>query len=238
MGGEKEKMGVMNKILILHGWAYSTEKWKNFIDLMKEENSSVELLKIPGLTEKLELVWNLDNYVEWLKRVVDKQKDKIILIGHSNGGRISLAFAAKYPNKISKLILIDSAGIYHNDLLIRLKRMLFKAIAKFGKKITNSGTLRKALYKFTREEDYKNASPIVRETMVNLITSDISACLTEIITPTLIIWGEFDKITPTKDSLLMHKLIKNSKLIIIKNARHSPQFTNTAEVVTKIYEYI
>lgn len=238
MGGKAQTMGSLTKVFILHGWTYSTEKWLPFINSLNTKKLEVRLLKIPGLTEELETVWNLDNYVEWLKRVVDKQKDKVILIGHSNGGRISLAFAAKYSSKISKLILIDSAGIYHNDLPIRLKRIIFKTIAKFGKKITKSETLKKALYKFTKEVDYKDASPIVRETMINLITSDISDRLNKIITPTLIIWGEFDKITPTKDSLLMHKLIKNSKLVIIKDAKHSPQFTNTKEVAAKIYEYI
>jgi pimeloyl-ACP methyl ester carboxylesterase len=43
-----------------------------------------------------------------------------VLLGHSNGGRIALAFAEKYPDKVKQLVLIDSAGIYHNEFSIRL----------------------------------------------------------------------------------------------------------------------
>ncbi|OGE30701.1 hypothetical protein A3C59_03225 [Candidatus Daviesbacteria bacterium RIFCSPHIGHO2_02_FULL_36_13] len=221
------------KILVLHGWTYSTEKWDPFMDIISSK-TDVELLKIPGLTEKLEAVWNLDNYVEWLKTKIGDSK--VILIGHSNGGRISLAFANKYPEKVSKLILIDSAGIYHNELPIRLKRLVFKIIAKLGKKIINSEKLRKILYKLSREGDYENASPTVKKTMLNLITTDISFLLPEIKIPTLIIWGENDNTTPLKDGALMHKLIRGSKLKIISGARHSPQFTHPKEVAKIIYK--
>ncbi len=103
----------MKKIFILHGWTKTTDKWKPFIDYLRDDRFSIELLKIPGLTAKIDKPWALDNYVEWLKNIVDKEKNKVILIGHSNGGRISLAFAAKYPQKIEKLFLIDFAGIRH-----------------------------------------------------------------------------------------------------------------------------
>ena len=221
------------KILVLHGWTYSTEKWDPFMDIISSK-TDVELLKIPGLTEKLEAVWNLDNYVEWLKTKIGDSK--VILIGHSNGGRISLAFANKYPEKVSKLILIDSAGIYHNELPIRLKRLVFKIIAKLGKKIINSEKLRKILYKLSREGDYENASPTVKKTMLNLITTDMSYLLPKIKIPTLIIWGENDNTTPLKDGMLMHKLIRGSKLKIISDARHSPQFTHPKEVAKIIYK--
>lgn len=230
------KVGTM-KILILHGWTYSTDKWADLVNLLSKKNS-VELLKIPGLTQKLDEVWNLDNYVNWLNEKVDSGKSKVVLIGHSNGGRISLSFAAKYPEKVANLILIDSAGIYHNELPIRLKRLVFKIIAKFGSKITKSQTLRKALYKLLRERDYENATPIVKKTMVNLINSDITSILGKIKTPTLIIWGRNDKITPLQDGHLMHKLIHNSKLEIIEDAKHSPQFSKPRIVAKIIYDHI
>ncbi len=231
-------MGTIKKIFVLHGWTYSTEKWDSFINLMQSKYPSTELLKIPGLTEKLNEVWNLDNYVEWLKNIVDKEKDKVVLIGHSNGGRISIGFAAKYPEKVSTLVLIDSAGIYHNELSIRLKRLVFKTIAKIGKKLTTSEALRKALYKLSREEDYKNAPPVVRATMVNLTTKDITSDLNLVKTKALIIWGQDDRITPLSDGKIIHKLIKGSKMKIINGAKHSPQFTHVSKVVKEICEYL
>lgn len=226
----------MTKVIILHGWTYSTEKWSHFTKLMAA-HYEVELLKIPGLTEDLRKVWNLDDYVEWLKKKVDSE-DKVILIGHSNGGRISLAYTLKYPDKIFKLILIDSAGIYHNELPIRFKRFMFKSLAKLGKKFTSWEKLKILLYKLAREGDYKNATPTQRQTMLNLINIDATQLLSKVKVPTLIIWGKNDKITPLSDGKLMHHLIKNSKLKIINDAKHSPQFTHPKEVAEKIYEYL
>lgn len=223
-------MGTM-KIYILHGWTYSTEKWDKFIGLLKKEGFYAEMLKMPGLTVPLDEVWDLDQYVKWLKRIADKEKKPVILLGHSNGGRISLAFAHKYPEKVEQLILIDSAGIYHNDLPIRVKRLFFKSIAKIGKKFSGSEKMRLLLYKFARESDYQKADPVVRKTMTNLITVDLTQILSKIKTPALFIWGEKDQITPLKDGEIMHRLLKNSKMEIVKDARHSPMFTHPEEVV-------
>ena len=229
----------MNKIRILHGWSYSIDKYEEINSLIKEKGLKTSILKVPGLTQELKKdgVWNIDNYVQWLKKILDKE-GKVILIGHSNGGRISLNFAAKYPEKVEKLILIDSAGIYHNNLYLKLKRSFFAALAKIGKKITKSELLRNILYKLTGESDYKNASTNMRKTMVNLMKSDKLLDLAKINIPTLIIWGGDDKVLPLSDGEKMHQQIKNSKLEIIENARHSPQFTNPKKVAEIIYEYI
>lgn len=235
MAEKKSQMGSL-KTFILHGWTYSTEKWAPFVAALKNQGFDATLLKIPGLTEKLDAVWDMNNYVQWLNEKIGN--DKVILLGHSNGGRIILAFALKYPKKIKHLILIDSAGIYHNELPIRLKRFVFKIVAKWGRKLTKSETLRKALYKLSRESDYENASPNVKKTMVNMIAYDISPFLNKIKVPTLIIWGEGDKATPIADGKLMHQLIKDSKMHVIESARHSPQFTHVKEVIKIICEYL
>jgi pimeloyl-ACP methyl ester carboxylesterase len=222
------------KIIILHGWTKNLDKWQELIDILKEKNISTELPKIPGLTDELERVWDLADYVEWLKKIADKQKEKIILIGHSNGGRIALAFANLYPQKVEKLILIDSAGIYHNELPHKIKVFVFKTLAKIGKKITSSKILEHLLYKVAREGDYRKSNPIMKQTMINLLNSNKNLNISGITTPTLIIWGGQDKITPISDGELIHELIKNSKMEVIDEARHSPQFTHPTEVANII----
>ena len=232
MGVKEKKVGALKKIYILHGWAYSTEKWAEFNNLLKKAQYEPIMLKIPGLTEKISKVWSLDDYAEWLKKSINNKKSTVL--GHSNGGRIALAFAAKYPDIVEQIILIDSAGIYHNELSMRIKRVLFKGVARLGKRVTSSEKLRGVLYRATRESDYKEAPIEVRETMSNLIRSDLRAQLPNITTPTLLIWGKDDKVTPLEDGQLMHKLLKNSQLEIVSGARHSPQFTHPEEVVKKI----
>ena len=224
----------MKKILILHGWTYSLEKWQAFLKLLKGGGIEANMLNVPGLTSKNDEVWSIEDYVNWLKKIIDKEKGKATLLGHSNGGRIAVNFTLKHPEKISNLILIDCAGVYHNELPIALKRVIFKTLAKFGKKLKNSSLLKNALYKLAGENDYKDANLNMKQTMLNLINSDKSLKIENVRVPTLIFWGKEDKITPLSDGHLMHSLIKNSKLKIIENARHSPQFTNPEEVVNEI----
>ena len=224
------------KIYILHGWSYSLDKWEPFVSILKRKKLSTVLLKIPGLTEKIDAPWAMDNYVSWLSEKLEKEKDKVILIGHSNGGRIAMAFAMKHKNKVEKLILIDSAGIHHNEPYMRYKRKVFGMIAKNGRKILNNKIGKNILYFLAREGDYKDADGNMKKTMVNLLEWDKNLVPEKIDIPTLIIWGGKDGITPLSDGKVLHQRIINSKLSIIDDARHSPQFTHSEKVAEIIYK--
>ena len=225
-----KKMGNLNKALIIHGWTYSLEKYKKIAEVLILKGLQTDILKVPGLTEKIDKPWNLDDYIDWLKNRIDKEKGKVVLIGHSNGGRIAGAYASLYPQKLAYLVLIDSAGISHDEFHVKLRLLFFTTLAKIGKKIGSSAILKNLLYKLTGESDYNNATADMKKTMTNLVKSDLSFSLNKINTPTLIIWGELDKVTPLSDGKIMHKFIKNSKLYIVKGAKHAPHFTHTEEV--------
>lgn len=216
-------------IYILHGWAYSTSEWSPFVSLLKKRGLTPILINVPGLTEKINKPWNIEDYTSWLYEKLKKEKN-IVLIGHSNGGRIAMGFSIKYPGKVSKLILIDSAGIYHDELYIKFKRRIFGTIAKTGRKLTRVGIARDFLYFLTGEKDYKEASENMKKTMVNLLKFDKTLKAEAISVPTIIIWGQDDKITPVSDGKILSEKIVNSKLHIIDDARHSPQFTHPQQV--------
>lgn len=227
-------MGIVNKALIIHGWTYSLEKYKKIAELLTFKGLETNILKVPGLTEKIDRAWSLDDYIDWLKNKIDKEKGKVVLIGHSNGGRIAAAYASKYPQKLAHLILIDSAGILHDAFHIKLRLLFWSYLAKIGRKMVSSAILKNLLYKVLGESDYNASSPEMKKTMTNLIKSDLLFHLNKINTATLIIWGELDKVTPLSDGKTMHKLIKNSKLHIVKGAKHAPHFTHTEEVASII----
>lgn len=235
LGAEEKKIWPMKKIYILHGWAYFTNKWTKLKKLLEERGYEVKLLKVPGLTSPIDKPWTIDDYILWLNKEIVKEKD-VVLVGHSNGGRISLAFSLRFPQKVSHLVLIDSAGIYHDNVSIKLKRSFFNFLAKIGKKIYYSERFKNLLYKVARTSDYKNASPVMKQTMVNLINADKTLQIKDIEIPTTIIWGSDDKTTPIQDAHRMHEKIVNSKLHIIQDARHSPHFTHpeeTAELIVR-----
>lgn len=218
-----------NNLYILHGWTTNTEKWGPFLEELKKRGIEPVFLKIPGLSAPLDTPWNIDNYVDWLDEVLPLNK-RVSVLGHSNGGRIALSYALVHPERIEQIILVDSAGIYHNDIITKAKRKVFKVLSIIGKKITTSNRARNVLYKAASESDYKNATPIMRNTMSNLIKVDLAPNLKKINLPITIIWGKNDITTPYTDALVFKNELPNSKLFPIQNASHSPQFTNASEV--------
>lgn len=243
MGGKAKSMGLVKednkskiqdkkfrKIYILHGWTYSVEKWKPFIQELESKGFDCELLKIPGLTAKIDRPWNLDDYVNWIASILPKNQE-FVLLGHSNGGRIAAKFASQYPDRVKHLILIDAAGIYDKSLVLQTKRILLGSAAKIGKRLLNLQALRKIVYKVAREHDYETADPVMRATMRNLIRADLTEDFKKIQTPTTIIWGKLDKATPLSHGKKINMLIPHSKLFIINDARHSPMFTNVRQTV-------
>lgn len=215
------------KIYALHGWAYSVEKWQEFQKELQDRGFELKILKIPGLTSELKTVWDIDDYIRWLAE--ELPSEPVILLGHSNGGRLALNFAWVYPERVSKIVLLDSAGVYHGGLA-KLKRDLFKKAAKLGKKLTKSPQARKYLYKLARVSDYNKAPENMKKVMENMLKSDQSLNLSEIATKTSIIWGDSDKVTPLTDGVAMHKLLPNSTMRIVEGGRHSPHFTHAPEV--------
>lgn len=234
-------MGIMmretHKVVIIHGWSYSHDKWSTFITLMTKVGFNCELLRVPGLTGELQEIWTLDNYVDWLDSQLSS-KDKYILLGHSNGGRIALAYAHKYPKKVARLVLIASAGIIHRDYQTRIKKLIFGTLAKIGKRISTSKRLESILYTLAREQDYHQASPSMKQTMINLINTDIAPLLPSIKVPAILIWGKCDRITPLGDGQMMHSALPHSALFTLSTAKHSPQFTHAQETVSIIYKNI
>lgn len=232
-------------IYILHGWAVRSgnlnqEKWQPFFNALSKFGIQAVFLKIPGLSAPLNEVWDLDNYVNWLKdELKEKAKgEKVILFGHSFGGQISIRFTAQNPDLVKKLILLDSSGIRDMSIKAVIKRTVFLVAAKVGKFLFRSEALRNLLYKFARESDYKNAPPLLRRTMSNILDAEVLEDLPKVNVETKIIWGENDMTTPVKTAHQMHKLIKNSGLSFIKDARHSPHFTHPEETAKVVGEFL
>jgi pimeloyl-ACP methyl ester carboxylesterase len=231
MATKKKRMGFVKKLYVVHGWTYSLERWKTFSELIKSAGIEPIFLKVPGLTSDLKSPWSLDDYVLWLKNELKAEKDEIVLLGHSNGGRISLAYMLnEKPKNIAKLILIDSAGVQNKGILNVLKKFVFKQASVIGKKVTSNDATKKAFYKLARVSDYYSASPIMKQTMINLLKSDGKLDYSEITVPTIIIWGEKDTTTPIKQGKFLANTIPTSQLSIVKDAKHAPYFTHPEEV--------
>lgn len=234
-------MGKGKPVLILPGWGTTIDTYSSLINSLSIY-STVYCLDMPGFgdTEEPHASWNLDKYVEFVINFIQQQGiEKLDLIGHSNGGRIIIKLMNN-PNlnfKVNKIILIGSAGIVHTKtffqkIKIKTYKILKKIVTLQPIKILFPNLLLKLKNKFG-SADYKNASPVMRETLVKLINEDVKHCLSQINSPTLLIWGENDTATPLSDGELMAKLIPDSGLVKIENCSHYV-FLERAYYVNKI----
>ncbi len=226
-------------LIILHGWQSSKEKWSEVREIIEKEGIKVIVPDLPGFKEenKLERAWDLDDYVVWLKDF-SKDKERFFLLGHSFGGRVSLLFALKHPDKLKGLILVDSAGVAPNDL----KKKYISRFAPSLKKLSFlPGYLffRKVFYKFViRKTDYLYVDGVLKETFKKTIARDLTSILPQIETKTLILWGGKDKITPFSHAKLMKEKIENSKMEVFKGIGHNPHLDDPEALAKKILDFI
>lgn len=210
-------------IILLHGWGTNLNTFNNLTNFLKEDYT-VYTIDLPGFgkSEEPKSPFKLDDYVNFLELYIKElQIEKPIILGHSFGGRIAIKYASKNQN-ISKLILVDSAGIKKSLTLNKKFQILkYKFLKMFYRK-TKNVTKYNQLIKVSGSPDYANATNVMKGTMIRVIKEDLKKCIKQIKVETLIIWGKDDQETPLKDGIYMNKHIKNSGLVIFDNCGHFP----------------
>ncbi len=203
------KEGDGNPLILLHGWGSNKETFRGVIDHLNDEYCCFSI-DLPGFGESvIESPMSLDDYVYVLEEFIKIQGiEKPIILGHSFGGRIAISYASNHD--VSKLILVDSAGIRKFNLKVFLKIKSYKFMKKLG------------FSKNLGSNDYRNATDVLKQTMNKIVPLDLTDRLELIDAETLILWGELDETTKLSDGKLMSKLIRNSALIVIPRAKHFP----------------
>ena len=78
----------------------------------------------------------------------------------------------------------------------------------------------------------------MKQTFRNIISEDLTSLLYKIETPSLIIWGDKDKMTPLKDAYFLNKKISNSRLDILKGVNHAPHVEVPELVAEKVIKFM
>ncbi|GFN36285.1 alpha/beta fold hydrolase [Tepidimicrobium xylanilyticum] len=213
-------------ILVLHGWGANISTVLPIINLLKPY-FRVYAVDLPGFGEsdKPKEVFGSEDYARILKEFIDKMGvKKIVLIGHSFGGKLSILLGIKYPEIIDKIVLINSAGLVpKRGLKYYIKVYGFKTL-KFLYNIiffwANKEEKREKFYKRFGSTDYREADGIMRKILVRVVNEDFKEILKEIKSPTLLIWGDKDTATPLYMGKIMESQIPDSGLVILEGAGH------------------
>ena len=215
-------------VLLLHGWGGSTESW---LPVWRDLGEYRRLINIdfPGFGQSPEPsdAWGVGDYADFLLAFLDGLGEtRIDVIAHSFGGRVALVMNQKRPDLIRKQVLTGAAGLrkppesgaaktprgmkglYDNALTHQL--LGDKAIEK----------IRNFVRSRFGSEDYKNATPRMREVFQKVVNEDLSYCLDGIRASTLLLWGRNDTATPLWMGQEMERRIPDAALVIFENAGH------------------
>ena len=217
-------------IVLLHGWGQNIAMMQ---PLAKEfSNYRITIIDFPGFgqSDDLKVAWSIEDYEECIAELLEKVNvKKPILIGHSFGGRVAIIYASRH--EVEKLVLFGSPCVREQKTSPKEK------VLKTLKKLPGMKKIGEFAKNYIGSEDYKKASPILRESFVKIINQDLSEYVKKITCPTLLIWGTNDEAAPIEDAKKLEKLLKDGALIELEGYTHYAYLEALPRVVSILNEF-
>ena len=218
--------GEGDNVVILHGWGANINTVMPIVNILKDK-FKVHAIDLPGFGESEEPKEPIDSfkYAEIVKAYMDKVGiKKVVLIGHSFGGKLSIILGNKYPELVEKIVLVNSAGLIpKRKAKYYIKVYSFKGLKFIYKKLffwLKDEEKMEKFYKRFGSTDYKESSGVMRKILVTVVNENLKPLLKEIQAPTLLIWGDEDTSTPLYMGKIMEKEIKDAGLVVLEGTGH------------------
>ena len=258
-----EAYGEGDPVLCIHGLGACLYTWRNLIEpLSKDHQLMLVDLKGYGASPKpRDGRYSVRDQAELIYQFIQQHNLKnLTLIGTSYGGAVSLMVALMLcedgEGRLSKLILIDSAG-YNESLpwhfnLLKKPVVGWLSIHLMPGKASTRRVLRYVYYDkrlITKEQIASYSRPVrtrgarqaLLETARQAIPENIDELTErykEICVPTLIIWGEEDRVIPLKIGKMLAEAIPDSKLVVLPEIGHAPHEEAPVKTVALIREFL
>ena len=237
-----KKIGKGKPLVLVHGYLGGQNMWK-FQEELKHDyelimpslagyGESSHLIAPSTIRENAEQVFELLNHLNI---------DTFYLLGHSMGGMIVQEMAALRPSRVEKLICFGtgSIGVLPNRFeTIEESRLKIKTI---GIKETRENIAKTWFVDYLKGEGYQLCleEGTKASTQAALASLDAWDCwdgreqLSQIVSPTLILWSNQDRSYDINQQNILIKGIKNSRLEVIENCAHNshmekPKLVNNA----------
>lgn len=214
-------------MIFLHGWGGDARAFLFAAKSLKCTSTLVDFYGF-GKTPHPNYSLSVSDYAYGVLEIMDTLGiKKATLVGHSFGGRVAIELAAKFPDRVEKLVLVDSAGILPKRGLKFYFRLLKHKILKFLRGYGLEGSA-----------DFKSLSGAIAGTFINVVNYDQRHLLKNINAPTAIFWGDKDYDTPLYMAKIFNKKIKNSHLFIFTNCGHFSYLDNSGKFIRILSAFI
>lgn len=247
--------GTGKTIVLLHGFGSSTYTWKEAIPQLQIDGYRVFALDMKGFG------WSdkpagadysprtlMEEVNAWMARM---GLEGVTFVGNSLGGAIGLMLAMEHPERMERLVLIDSGGYpIKKPLIIRAAALpLVRDVAKlfFGRWMIRANMNRvffdrrrvtpervTAYFDRMRTTGSLEAQMALSSALDEQSAAGYMERIPQILIPTLILWGENDAWIPLANGRRFHREIPDSRLVVIPRCGHVPQ----EEVPNIITRYI
>ena len=215
------------RIVWLHGWGLDHRSLLPMSKYFSDYENILVDFKGFGCSKAPDFAYGVPEYTEDVRMMLqsfDKSMSTYI-VGHSFGGRVAIELAANYPDTVSGLILLASAGLRRKrSLFFKVKALIIKYAARLfpGMKLGSP--------------DYLRAVGVMRKVFVKVINHDQQETASRIKCPSLIIYGDKDTETPPEFGLRFSRIIPNNRLFILKNLGHLTVLTDGRYQVQNLIE--
>jgi 3-oxoadipate enol-lactonase len=227
-----EDVGQGTPVVLLHGYPFNRSLWQEQVEALKSSHRVVTP-DLRGHGESDVALATMEVMAQDVAELMTAlQIQKAIVGGLSMGGYVTLAFYRLFPQRVQGLILADTRASADTDegranrvkqAELALQEGMQAIVSEMLPKLVTAGTLasRPEIVARVREmmlgTKPEGAAAALKAMAVR---QDQTSSLASIDVPALILVGRDDPITPLKDSELMHREIKDSRLEVIDQAAH------------------
>ncbi|MCB0869833.1 MAG: alpha/beta fold hydrolase [Solirubrobacterales bacterium] len=243
------RMGEGPPLLLVHGITSSSRTWKSVMPRLAEKHTVIapDLLG-HGRSAKPSGDYSLGAYASGIRDLlVTLEVPKATVVGHSLGGGIAMQFCYQFPERVSRLVLVDTGGI-GREVSPALRAAALPG-AEYVLPLLFSPTLHDAGLKVRNffagfglhgnadvegvaegfasltKADARRAFLDTVRSVIDPTGQRVSAADRLYLTaeiPSMIVWGDQDRIIPVSHADLAHELMPGSRLEIFPGAGHFP----------------
>jgi pimeloyl-ACP methyl ester carboxylesterase len=237
-----QKHGNGPAIILLHGFLESSTMWSNIAPVLSKKNTVITI-DFPGFgksdtiadTHSMELLATITSEILNIEKV-----ENAVLIGHSMGGYVSLAFAALFPKKTQKLILLNSSPYQESNEGKKNRNRVLAVIDKNKDAFVNMAI--NNLFTNTERLNHTPAIEALKKEALQITTVAIKAAITGMRDRTdkmamlknfegekYILSGRLDNITPHNEIVAISKETETTLHTI--ESGHMSWLTNWNDII-------